>query len=207
MVRIAIIANGDLEDLEFHRHIIKKTDKIICADAGANHADILGVIPDYIIGDMDSVRKKVLEKFRKKGTKIMVDPNQDKTDLELAIKFASEKNPEEIIILGAISKRLDHTLANLLCLKKIKCKAKIIDDKNEIITVTDFIDIKGKKDDIISIIALTEVKGLTYQGLRWKVKDLNVKSGWFGICNRLKKDKAKITLKKGEIVVIKAKDD
>ena len=51
--KIAIIANGTIKDYDFHKKMLKDSDIIICADGGANKAEELQIIPDYIIGDLD----------------------------------------------------------------------------------------------------------------------------------------------------------
>ena len=207
---IGIICNGTLNDKDFHKSILKKADLIICADGGANNADKLGVVPDYVIGDMDSAEKDILDKLSKQqNTKIILDLNQDKTDTELAIELAESFNPKEIMLLCAIGTRIDHTIANVLCLDRVKkgINVKIIDNKNEIILIdSSSLDVFGKKGDIISIIPLTDVKGLTYDGLKWGVDDKNVKFNWFGICNQLTSQKGSVSVKKGKLVIIKAKD-
>ena len=207
---IVIICNGTLNDENFHKSLLGQADLVICADGGANNAGKLDVVPDYVIGDMDSAEKDILEKLSKKhNSKIIIDHNQDKTDTELAIELAESFNPKEIILLCAIGTRIDHTIANILCLDRIKkgINARIIDNKNEIILMdSSSLEFFGKKGDIISIIPLTDVKGLTYEGLKWGLDDKNVKFNWFGICNQLTSQKGSISVKKGKLVIIKAKD-
>jgi thiamine pyrophosphokinase len=84
--KIAIIANGYVKNLEFHKDLLKDADIIICADGGANNAKKIGVIPNYIIGDLDSASKSSIEFFKDKS-KIIKDNNPDKTDMELALSF------------------------------------------------------------------------------------------------------------------------
>lgn len=113
------------------------------------------------------------------------------------------------MLLCAIGTRIDHTIANVLCLDRVKkgINVKIIDNKNEIILIdSSSLDVFGKKGDIISIIPLTDVKGLTYDGLKWGVDDKNVKFNWFGICNQLTSQKGSVSVKKGKLIIIKAKD-
>lgn len=200
-MKIIIISDGRIDNKNFHKKLLRDSDLIICADGGAENAISLKITPDYIIGDMDSIKKSTLKKLNK--THIITDKNQDKTDTQLAIELAQKFKPKEIIILGAIGTRIDHTLANIF---RLNSKIKIIDNKNEIDLVEKQITLQGKKNDTVSIIALTDVKGLTYSGLKWKVKNKNVKAGWIGISNKIVKKKASITLKKGKILVIKAKD-
>lgn len=206
--KIAIIGNGTINNIKFHERILKDYDIIICADGGATNAKKMNITPDYIIGDLDSTTNEILNFFKHNNTKIIKDENQNRTDMELAINLAEKLKPDEIIIMGAIGYRIDHTLANILCLDKIKSniKTKIIDDKNIIEIAENEKCIEGEKDDIISIIPLTDVVDLSYQGLKWLVKNKDVKFGWFGISNKLKGKKAKISLKKGKILILRVRD-
>ena len=204
-MKVAIIANGNVNDKKFHLSLLKEVDKIICADGGADNAFKLGITPDLIIGDFDSV--KSIAKFKGK-CEIIEDKDQDKTDTFLAIEEALKLNPDEIIFLGVIGTRFDHTLTNILELVKLKenIKARIIDEHNEIELVTDSIKISGKKGNIVSVIPLTDVTGLTYSGLHWEVTDKEVSLGWSGSSNVMSENNATISLKTGKILVIKARD-
>jgi thiamine pyrophosphokinase len=208
MKKIAIIGNGVVNNIEFHKNLLEEIEIILCADGGASNAKKIGVIPTHIIGDLDSTTKELIDFFKSKKTKIIQDKNQDKTDMELAIELAESLKPDEIIILGAIGYRIDHTLANILCLNKINknINARIIDDRNIIELIDNSKDILGKKDEIISIIPLTDVIDLSYKGMKWLISNKNTKLGWFGISNKLTEIKAKISLKKGKILIIRVRD-
>lgn len=209
MQKTAIIANGDLGNKGFHKKILENADIIICADGGANNADILDIIPDYVIGDMDSIEPLLLEKIKSNGkTKIIKDTDQTRTDTELAIELANSLKPKELIILCATGSRLDHSIANILSLKKVDkgISAKIVDEYNEITLIDESAEISGSEDDNISVIPLTDVSGLSYEGLRWPAKNGKYKFGWFGICNRILGKKAEVTVKKGELLIIKSRD-
>jgi len=206
--KIAIIAKGTINNTDFHKNLLEDVDIIICADGGVNNAKKIGVTPDFIIGDLDSADSSILDFYKNTKTKVIKDTNQDKTDLELALSLAESLDPHEILILGAIGDRIDHTLANILCLNKIKpgIKAQIIDDKNIVELVDKKIDIVGNKDDIVSVIPLTDVSGLSYTGLKWLVSNKHTKFGWFGISNRLTQNNATISLSEGKLLVIRVKE-
>jgi len=204
--KIAIIANGTITNYDFYKEILQDFNFIICADGGANIAKELDIIPDYIIGDMDSIKTSVFNFYKELNkTKIIKDTNPDKTDLELAINLAETLNPFKINIFGAIGNRIDHTLANILCLDKIKpgIKAEIIDDKSTIQLAKENLEITSEKNDIVSVIPLSDVNGLNYIGFKWNVKNLDTKIGWFGISNKILNKKASINFSKGKILVIK----
>jgi len=207
--KIAIIANGTMKDADFYQEYVKDVGIIICADGGANNAYKMNIIPDYIIGDLDSIDSTTTTYFKKNHkTKIINDQNQEKTDLELAISLAESLHPDEIFIFGAIGDRIDHTLANILCLTKINpdITAKIIDEKNILELVDKPSEIKGYTEDIISVIPLTQIVGLSYEGMKWPVSNKNTKFGWFGLSNRFTKQKAKITFSKGKLLIIKVRE-
>jgi len=205
--KIAIIANGYVKDKKFHKDLLKDTDIIICADGGADNAKEIEVTPDYIIGDLDSVSKSSIEFFKDKS-KIVKDNNQDSTDLEKALSLAETLNPSELLITGAIGDRIDHTLANIMCLTKIKSnvKAQIIDEKNIIELVESSADLVGDKNDIVSIVPLTDILTLCYTGLKWNVENLDTNLGWFGISNRLEGKNANISFSKGKILLIRVRE-
>jgi len=207
--KITIIANGKMNNADFYQEYVKDSDIIICADGGANNAYKMNIIPDYIIGDLDSIDESIEAYFKKNHkTKIINDQNQEKTDLELAISLAESEKPDEIFIFGAIGDRIDHTLANILNLIKINTEinVQIIDEKNILQLVDKSTLIKGSKDDIISIIPLTKIEGLSFEGMKWPVSNKNTKFGWFGLSNRFTKQKAKITFSKGKLLIIKVRE-
>ena len=208
--KIVIIANGPMKNRDLQLDIIKNSDILICADGGANLAKKLELIPNYIIGDLDSIKKSVYRYYKDLGkTEIIEDTNQDKTDLELAISLAETLNPSELKIFGAVGDRIDHTLANIYCLDKInpEIKSTIFNGKTTIELIKQDKDIIGNKKDILSVIPISDVHNLNYDGLKWNVKNLNTKSGWFGLSNKFEKNKANISFSKGKILVIRIRDN
>jgi len=202
---IVIIANSQLKNSAFNKKLIKQADIIICADGGANKIAPLKITPHYLIGDMDSVKKSVLRQLTA-TTKIIIDHRQHNTDLEKAILFAETLHPSEIKILGALGNNLDHTIANVISLHHVckKLKISILDEQHTIFLLNDnSVKISGKRGDIISVIPIAHVHGLSYQGLKWSVKNKKVSTGWCGVRNQMIANKALISLKKGKALVIK----
>lgn len=202
-MNILIVANGTIKNVHFYKKIIKKANVIIAADGGADNCIKLGVSPNYIIGDLDSISNKSKEKFKKL---VIHDNDQNTTDMEKAISLAKKLGYKNLAIIGAIGSRMDHSLSNIITLFKTKIPSKIIDESNEVFAVEKEIEIKGKKGDIVSIIPVSRVEGLTYDGLKWNVKNKNVDAGWTGTSNIMTGVKATIKLKSGKIIVIKAKE-
>ena len=114
MPRIVIFANGELPDLEAARALLKEDDYLIAADGGANHLMKIGILPEVVIGDLDSVEEDTL--FELTSAEITIEQyseDKDETDIELALRYAVELHPSAILIVGALGGRLDQTIANL----------------------------------------------------------------------------------------------
>jgi thiamine pyrophosphokinase len=113
MKKCIILANGNSpkkSEISFFKRLGYST--IICADGGANSAAKLKIIPDYIIGDLDSIDSSVLKMFTGKSRIIKIKRQND-TDVEKCLKFAIGKEFEKVILLGATGNRLDHFFCNL----------------------------------------------------------------------------------------------
>lgn len=77
-MKACILLNGKIEDLNFLKKTIDKEnyDYIICADGGANFLYKIKVVPDYILGDLDSVELKVKNYFKEKGVNFKKFPER-----------------------------------------------------------------------------------------------------------------------------------
>jgi len=107
--------------------------------------------------------------------------------------------------------RLDHTLANIFLLKQISLKnipARIINKTNEIHVVTSSITINGQPGDYLSLIPLSpKVIGITLEGLTYPLNDATLEMGSsLGVSNSFKESVAKVTIKKGVLIVTQSKD-
>jgi thiamine pyrophosphokinase len=196
-VEASIIANGTVKSGAWLRRNI--IGIVIAADGGANTCLRNRIVPDYVIGDFDSVKKSTLASL-KRSAKVLHEPDQNKTDLQKALALARRIGAGRVFVFGAIGSELDHTLANIFTLDA-RCVMK--DEHHEIRVVERRLDLAGKRGDLVSVIALTSVRGLSYAGLTWSVSNRSVPAGWIGIRNRFAGKKARITLTKGKIAVIR----
>jgi thiamine pyrophosphokinase len=207
--RAVIISNGKVIRKEFFIKMIKDSDYIIAANGGSKHAKNFGVIPDVIIGDLDSIGKKDYLFFLNKGSKYKkYDVIKDKTDIQLAIEYAIESGFKEILLMCLFGNRLDHMLANLFLLMKIVdagISVKIVDEFQEIILIYKSGEIEGDVGDVVSLIPLTPtVSGIKLLGLKFQPKNGRLKmADTLGISNVLTKKSAKITINNGKLLLIK----
>ena len=84
-IRTIIILNGDVVPNAIFRKFYQKGDYIICADGGANAARKYRILPNIILGDLDSITNSNLSFYRKKGVEIRKITEQETTDFEKAL--------------------------------------------------------------------------------------------------------------------------
>lgn len=209
--RIVIIANGDLEDLGFYREFLEDDDLILCANGGTKHALTMGLKPEVIIGDLDSLHHEDRQKLKEADSKFIEHSSEkDKSDLELAMDYAVGIQPREIIIIGALGgKRADHAFINLLLLYvpfQAGIPARIIDENQEIFLAEKETIVNGAVGDYISLFPQTaDVCGVVTVGLKYP---LNGETLYFastrGLSNEMIAPQARISLKSGLLLVIKS---
>lgn len=210
MCRVLIFANGQMENPELlGRFIGRKNCLVYCADGGADICLARGILPDAVIGDMDSISEIAKLRLQERGVPMYKYPvEKDQTDLELAIELAIKEKAEEIYLVSACGGRLDHLIANLmLCLKEDyqQLKFYVIDGHTQSVLLrggeTEKID--GQIGETVSLIPFTtDVKGVSTKGLKWALnnEDLSLGSSRT-MSNVLVERTAEISLKQGILMV------
>ena len=207
--RIIIFANGEFPYPQQDGSHIQSGDVIICADGGTRHALSLGLTPDLVIGDLDSLAPRDREQLVQEGVRIEAYPrDKDYTDLELALMAAQARRPESVLLLAALGGRLDQTLANILLLahpRFVKMPITLISGPERAWVVDDGLVVRGKPGDVLSVLPLSpDVAGLTYRGdLRWLLDDARLPMGSSrGVSNVFTGPEAHLSLRSGIVLVI-----
>lgn len=136
--KIVIISGGELEE-EFVLSILEKEENqyVIGVDKGMEFLYSHQILPNYIVGDFDSVKKEIGDYYRNE-TDVPIrefNPVKDASDTEIAIRLAMTLGAGEILILGATGGRIDHLWANVQSLTipfKAGINAVIMDRQNKI---------------------------------------------------------------------------
>ena len=114
MKRAVIFANGELNLSPELRNEIQSDDLIIAADGGALHCRKLGIKPQVVIGDFDSLQDEDLNTLQAEGAQLLRFPtHKDETDLELAFQYARQHSCQEVLLIAALGERWDMSLANI----------------------------------------------------------------------------------------------
>ena len=205
---VLIFANGDLIKPEWIQRMAETAGMIIAADGGLQHILDLGLVPDMLIGDLDSVTPEQVQWAVEQGVEIRLFPSdKDETDLELALIAAAETGRHRIVIVGALGGRLDQTLSNVLLLHLpilTNLDVRIDDGSQEVILVREKLELEGKPGDLVSLLPLSPiVRGITTSGLKYPLNDESMI--FFhsrGLSNRMLGDSARIEFQSGVLICI-----
>jgi thiamine pyrophosphokinase len=206
-MKCVILANGDFGNTKAYNHLLKEADFILCADGGANYAYEMGVLPSYIAGDMDSILPPVKAYFQQQGVEFKVFPRRkDFTDTQLILTMAEELGADEIVLLGSLGKRLDHTLSNLYSGARLALQGKRVwhyTPDYSVYLVSQEIVIHGEIGDIVSVLAITdEARGVYEEGFEYPLDNVIIEK-WnpYAISNVLKEKQATIKVREGLLLV------
>jgi thiamine pyrophosphokinase len=214
MPRIVIFANGELPDLEAARTLLQPGDYLIAADGGANHLLKMGILPEIVIGDLDSIDEDILFQLTSAEVDIQqYSEDKDETDIELALRYAVELGPYAILIVGALGGRLDQTLANLSILTDPmlpKIDIRLDDGVEEAFFCRasaangEQVEVRGRSGDTVSLIPWNgPVEGVATEGLQWPLCGETLypdKSR--GVSNMMLSDIASVRIQSGLLLIV-----
>lgn len=219
--KVLIVTGGTIvDDLAKEYLLNKHYDVIIAVDGGLEVVDRWDQMPQYIVGDFDTVSPDIIKEYKqlvgtgKEAPRVMeYDSAKDATDTEIALRFALERNPSFIHILGATGSRLDHTLANLHLLRlglEYGIPIEIIDQVNKIYMIDDNHTLNKNKlyGKYVSILPFTEmVTNITLKGFQYPLKDKTLSLGEsIGVSNEVIDEVASIEIGQGILIIIESKD-
>ena len=202
--RCVIIGGAGIRNYQTIWEYLNPDDFNIFCDSGLYHQEMLGIEPHLIVGDFDSYLDPQLH------TETIVLPREkDDTDTVFAVKEAVKRGFDDFLILGAVGRRLDHTLGNvsiLLMLHRQGKRALLVDDYSEMEIVS---KLPVCIDDSFSFFSLLNIsgtaEGITVEGAKYPLRDGAIQCTYqYGISNEvLPGHQAKVSVEKGELLLVK----
>ncbi|EYB67795.1 thiamine pyrophosphokinase [Deinococcus phoenicis] len=160
---------------------LPRPDFVVAADSGARHAAALGVKVDAWVGDFDSSAGLTLNAPRE------VHPTaKDETDAELAVRLARERGATRLVFLGAFGGRFDHAAALVLGGVRLAREGLQVilhsgdESGHPLLPGADVgLDLLPP-GTTLSVLAVSDLHGLTLTGVRWPLRqaDVPLGSGW-----------------------------
>lgn len=165
---IIIIAGGSPDCVSLLKEFAKNRENklIMCADGGIDFLNSLNIIPDVLVGDLDSAKK-----YNNSYEIIKLNPVKDETDLEYIINLIVDNSlTKSVHIFSALGKRMDHTMANIFTLKRFSDNdifAVIYDSYNKIQVFNGEITLSADGYKYLSIIPMTDNNCIYASGVKY----------------------------------------
>ena len=169
-MKILIFGSGEINSYDWIKNYLGGRLFVICCDGGCAHANALGLLPDLIIGDFDSVDNGLLEFYKGKNVSVITySTEKDVTDMEAGLDLALERPEGEILIFGGSGSRFDHTLVNVHLLVKAKHKNPwLLGETFRATLITGEKALEAQEGNTLTLIPLTgSATGITTCGLKY----------------------------------------
>ncbi len=187
-------------DIELSLH---ETDLVIAADGGLKWVNDIGITPDYIVGDFDSLP------YTPTGSNVIKHPvMKDETDTILAIDIGFSKGYNEFIIYGCLGGRLDHTIGSIQTAHYVAEKGgkATFRGNNTTLTVIKNSSMRFpvERTGTISVFSLIDKSlGVSETGLLYSLYNATLTNAYpLGISNEFKGEEAEISVKDGVLCII-----
>lgn len=181
---------------------IGEDDFLIAADGGLRHVQALGLTPDAVIGDFDSLGY-VPEQA------VVYPVEKDDTDAMLAVKLGLERGFRRFVIYGGMDgKRLDHTVANFQTLAYLARHGAfgILVGRDYLACVFKDGTLRfpeGCEGDFSLFCLGGDARGVSIRGLYYQAEDITLTSDFpLGVSNHFTGREAAVTVKDGSLLAL-----
>ncbi|MDD5018471.1 MAG: thiamine diphosphokinase [Eubacteriales bacterium] len=207
-MKYLILSGGSAPGQRLLKSHIRNADIVIGVDGAADVFYKYGIVPHVLIGDFDTADAMCVNHLEENGAKVIrLKQEKNETDTEAAVGYALESGADDIVILGATGRRMDHTLSNIMMLvraDKAGVRCRIIDRYNELMVSDRAFCLAGAIGQTISILPLTGELCVSATNLKYPLDNLELTFGSSrGISNIMLKSESVISITGGYALIVK----
>jgi thiamine pyrophosphokinase len=208
-VRAAVFLNGAPDSPGLIQAVAKRADLVVAADGGARYALDAGIVPDLVVGDMDSLGEDLAREVEERGASLEHYPvRKDKMDGHLAVLAARERGATAADLICAVGGRFGALCAVphiLLAAERIDLRSTVVADWGRMFVVeAGSLTVRGSPHDSVSIFPLSgTATGVTLEGMAYPLREASLEPGdTLGFHNELVGREARVSVREGTLLVI-----
>ena len=204
MGRVLIVANGEWPSSFNLQHERTTYDQLVALDGAANRLLDLNLIPDVIVGDLDSITTSVLNQCESSGVHIVRIPSQEKSDISKGLQWVQQEQPNaRIDVIGIEIGRYDHHLAAYSALFECQSSATLLLNGWTATRVdSNPTTFQVKPDAIISLIPFGSVQGVTLEGCQYPLQNASLTTGTQGVSNKAIESEIVVSAQSGNLLLL-----
>ena len=208
-MRAAIFLNGAPDPPDLLRRVAGRADLVVAADGGARYALEAGVIPDLVVGDMDSLGEALTREVEERGALLEIHPGRkDKMDGHLAVLAVRDRGATAVDLLCAAGGRFSALFAVphiLLASERAGLRATMVAGWGQAFVLeAGSRTVAGEPGDSVSVFPFTgPATGVTLEGFGYPLEDARLEIGdTLGFHNELIDRAGRVSVERGALLVI-----
>ena len=208
-MRAAIFLNGAPDSEALIQAVAGRADLVVAADGGARYALAAGIVPDLIVGDMDSLGEEPAREIERRGAELERHPvRKDKMDGHLAVLATRERGATAAEFVCAVGGRVGAVFALphiLLAAERLGLRSSAVADWGRMFVVeTGYRIVEGAVGDSVSVFSLTgPATGVTLEGMGYPLTNATLEPGdTLGFHNELVGGRANVSVDGGTLLVV-----
>jgi thiamine pyrophosphokinase len=208
-LRAAVFLNGSPDPPGLIRDAAERADVVVAADGGAGYALEAGVVPDLVVGDMDSLGEGLALEAERRGASLERHPaRKDKMDGHLAVLAARSLGASAADLLCATGGRISALFAVphvLLAAERVGLRSTVVAGWGQAFVVEDGSRaVEGVPQDGLSIFPLSgPASGVSLEGFAYPLHEARLEPGdTLGFHNELTGREARVSVRSGTLLVI-----
>ena len=198
-----MFCGGELKNAGRAEQAAGRADLLLAADGGANHLAGLGLRPQVIVGDMDSIAAN-LWPGDEQIVRISHSTDKDRSDAELAVEYAVQQGCQQVTLVAALGGRLDHALANVALVAEHPGHVTIADGHATLVAVdrSSKCVLHGPRGTVVSLIPYgPSATGVRTAGLKYSLRDQSLANTTHGLSNELVEGHGCVCVSEGVLLV------
>jgi len=192
---------------EFYGEFSKRDgDLVIAADGGYDTLRALGITPDLILGDMDSVSADAADTER-----LVYPVRKDETDSFLAYREGVRRGYSDFMLYGCVGGREDHTFANyalLVYARERGHKMTLVGRSSDTFAmINESVTLSGEPLSHLSLFAFGgDARGVSVHGAEYEAEGVTLTPSFpLGVSNRFSGGEVLVEVKDGKLLVMTEK--
>ncbi len=197
---VVVVANGSPPSPALFNSCLEKGQTLVALDGGGHVCDTYQIEPALLLGDFDSISPSLLKKFS--HIPQIHTPDQSKCDLEKGLEYLFAHSVKRIVVLGALGKRVDHSLTNIALLSRYPNLVRFETENEICFALPKKISVPCDVGQTLSLLPQSSlVRGVSTKGLKWELNGTDLSNKSVAVSNIAMVHKVEITYEEGDILI------